>query len=92
MIDALIYSSASSISQIYLLVHRMKTILIIVFIRWTAQEIWDMEEAELEKQRIYHMTPKILEKVEKNNVYLQRHTTPRIECCQIITCSWRHVL
>ena len=30
---------------------------IMVFILWTTQEIWDMEEAELEKQRIDHITP-----------------------------------
>ena len=33
---------------------------IMVFICWTAQEIWDMEEYELEKQRINHITPEIL--------------------------------
>ena len=32
---------------------------IMVFIRLTSQEIWDMEEAELEKQRINHITPEI---------------------------------
>ena len=42
-------------------------ILIIVFIRWTAQEVWDMEEAELEKQRINHITPEILKKIQKKN-------------------------
>ena len=30
---------------------------IMVFILWATQEIWDMEEAELEKQRIDHITP-----------------------------------
>ena len=30
---------------------------IMVLIRWTAQEIWGMEEAHLEKQRIDHITP-----------------------------------
>ena len=30
---------------------------IMVFIRWTAQEIWEMEEAEIEKLRINHITP-----------------------------------
>ena len=37
-------------------------ILIMVFIRWTEQEIWDMEEAELEKQLINHITSEILKK------------------------------
>ena len=32
-------------------------VLIMVFIRWTAQEIWDMKEDELERQRINHITP-----------------------------------
>ena len=32
---------------------------IMVFIRWTAQEIWDMEETELEKQRINHIMPEL---------------------------------
>ena len=36
-----------------------------LFISWTAQEIWDMEEAELEKQRINHTTPEILKCFEK---------------------------
>ena len=35
-------------------------ILIMVFIRWTAHNILEMEEAELEKQRINHITTKIL--------------------------------
>ena len=30
---------------------------IMLFICWTAHKIWDMEEAELEKQRINHITP-----------------------------------
>ena len=30
---------------------------IMVFVRWTAQEIWEMEEAELEQQRINRITP-----------------------------------
>ena len=38
---------------------------IILFIRWTAQEIWDMEETELENQRINHITPEILKKFQK---------------------------
>ena len=38
---------------------------IMVFIRWTAQEIWEMEEAEIEKQRINHITPEILKKFQK---------------------------
>ena len=33
---------------------------IMVFIRWTAQEIWEMEEAALEKHRINYIIPKIL--------------------------------
>ena len=56
-------------------------ILILVFIRWTTQEIWDMEEDEKEKQRINRITLEILEKFEKNNTYLQRRTTSQIECC-----------
>ena len=36
-----------------------------VFIRWTAQEIWDMEYAELEKQRINHITQEILKSLIK---------------------------
>ena len=35
---------------------------IVVFIRWTSQEIWYLEEAEIEKQRINHITPEILKK------------------------------
>ena len=35
------------------------------FIRWTAEEIWDMEEADLEKQRINYITPEILKKFDK---------------------------
>ena len=54
---------------------------IMVFISWTTQEIWDTEEVDLEKQRINHITPEIMKKFEKNNVYLQRHTTPQTECC-----------
>ena len=38
---------------------------IMVFIRCTTQEVWDMEEAELEKQRINHITPEILKKFQK---------------------------
>ena len=38
---------------------------IMVFICWTAQEVWDMEEAELEKQRINHITPEILKTFQK---------------------------
>ena len=38
---------------------------IIVFIRWTAQEIWDMEEVEQEKQHINHFTLDILKKLQK---------------------------
>ena len=38
---------------------------IMVFIRWTAQKIWDMGEAELEKQRINHITPYILKEIDK---------------------------
>ena len=30
---------------------------IMVFIRWTTREIWEMEEAELEKKRINRITP-----------------------------------
>ena len=30
---------------------------IMVFVRWTAQEIWEMEEAELEQQCINRITP-----------------------------------
>ena len=33
---------------------------IMVFICWTTQEIWDVDEADLEKQRIKHTTPEIL--------------------------------
>ena len=33
---------------------------IMVFIRWTAQNIWDMQEAELDKQCINHIMPEIL--------------------------------
>ena len=40
-------------------------ILIMVFIRWTAQEIWDMEEAELEKQCINHITQELLKTFQK---------------------------
>ena len=36
-----------------------------VFIRWDGQEIWDMEEAELEKQHINHITPDILKKLQE---------------------------
>ena len=35
---------------------------IMVFFCCTAQEIWDMEEAELEKQCINNITPEILKK------------------------------
>ena len=42
-----------------------RSISIMVSIRWTAQEIWDMEEAELEKQRINHITPEILKRFQK---------------------------
>ena len=42
-----------------------RAISIMVFILWTAQEIWDMEEAELEKQRINHITPEFLKKLKK---------------------------
>ena len=38
---------------------------IIVFIRWNAQEIWDIEEAEPEKQCINHITPEVLKKFHK---------------------------
>ena len=38
---------------------------IMVFIGWTAQEIWEMEKAELEKLRINHITPEILKKFQK---------------------------
>ena len=60
---------------------------IMVFIRWNAQEIWDMEEAELEQQGINHITPEILKTIQKNNAYLQRHMTKKIECCKLIPCS-----
>ena len=40
-------------------------ILIMVFIRCTAQEIWETEEADLEKQRINHNTPEILKRFQK---------------------------
>ena len=40
-------------------------ILIMVFIRWTTQEIWDMEEAELEKKHINHITPEVIKKFQK---------------------------
>ena len=62
---------------------------IMVFIRWTAQEFWDMEEAEPEKQRINYITPEVLKKFQKKNAYLQRHTTMQIDCCQLIPCFWR---
>ena len=62
-------------------------ILVIVFIRWTAKEIWKMEEAELEKQRINHITPEILKKFQKNNAYLQCCMTPQSKYFQIIPCS-----
>ena len=39
-------------------------ILIMVFIRWTAQKIWDMEEVDIEKQHINHITPEVLERFE----------------------------
>ena len=42
-----------------------RDILIIVFIRWTAQKIWNMEEAGVEKQHINHITPEILKKFQK---------------------------
>ena len=51
---------------------------IMVFICWTAQEIWEMEEAELEKQLINHITSEILKFFQKNNTYLQRHTALKI--------------
>ena len=38
---------------------------IMFFIHWTAQVIWDMKEAGLEKQRINHITPEILKKFQK---------------------------
>ena len=65
-----------------LIVNMAKTergISIIVFICWTPQEIWDMEEAELVKQGINHITPEILKFFRKINAYLQRHTTQQIE-------------
>ena len=62
-------------------------ILVMVFIRWTEQEIWEMEEAEIEKLRINHITPVILKSYRKKNAYLQRRTTPQIECCKHIPCS-----
>ena len=37
-----------------------RVILIMVFIRWTSQEIWEMEEVELERQRMNYITPEIL--------------------------------
>ena len=36
-----------------------------VFICWNAQEIWEMEEADLEKQRIDHTTPETQKKFQK---------------------------
>ena len=36
-----------------------------VSIRWIAQEVWGMEEAKLEKQRINHITPEILKRFRK---------------------------
>ena len=45
-----------------------------------------MEEAELEKQRINHITPEIMEIFQKNNAYLQRRTAKQIKCYQLITC------
>ena len=57
-----------------------------VFIRWIAQEIWDMEEADLEKQRINHITPEILKKFHKKNAYLQSHTTQQTSY-RLIPCS-----
>ena len=51
---------------------------IMVFICWTAQKIWDMEETELEKQRINHITTEILKIFRKNNAYLQRYRTQQI--------------
>ena len=54
------------------------SILIMVFIRGNAQEICDMEEANLEKQGINHITPEILKSLIKNNAYLQHHTTQHI--------------
>ena len=51
-------------------------ILIMVFIRWTAHETWEMEEADLEKQLINHLTPENLKKFQKktptSNVILHR--------------------
>ena len=41
-------------------------ILILFFIRWTAQKIWEMEEDELVKQRINNITAYILKKFQKN--------------------------
>ena len=61
-------------------------ILIMGFIHWTPQEIWDMEEADLEKKRINNITPEITIFFVKNIAYLQRCMTPQIECCQLITC------
>ena len=42
-----------------------REISIMVFIHWTSQEIWDMQEAEIEKQRINHTTPEILKRFDK---------------------------
>ena len=38
---------------------------IMVFIRWTAQEIWYIEEAELERELINNITAEILKKFEE---------------------------
>ena len=53
--------------------------LIMVFIRWTSQEIWEMEEVELERQRMNYITPEILKSFRKINAYLQPCTTPQIK-------------
>ena len=50
------------------------------------KEIWEMEEVDLEKQHINHITPEILKTFQKNNAYLQRHTTQKIACYQLIPC------
>ena len=50
---------------------------IMVFIRWTTKEIWEMEEVELEKQRINHINPEILktfQKTRKPTFNVIRHT------------------
>ena len=40
---------------------------IMVFIGWNAQKIWDIEETELEKQAINHITPDILKKFQRKH-------------------------